>query len=134
MTRGFNSSIQNKNILWFNGMRTAGSSVSMAQMSQYLRSLVLHENHSRSKLEHRSATGQQSYAAVALRHGPARMPMRRARKPVERQKMAKRSKVRPTPSGAARKPAERGARPGFVHSSVYLPEQVYEALREAAFL
>jgi hypothetical protein len=27
----------------------------------------------------------------------------------------------------------RDARPGIVHTSVYLPEQVYEALRETAF-
>ncbi len=46
--------------------------------------------------------------------------------------MAKRSKVRPIPSGAARKPAE-GPRPGIRHSSLYLPEAVYEALRETAF-
>jgi hypothetical protein len=38
----------------------------------------------------------------------------------------KRSKAQEAP--AARKP-----RPDIVHSSVYLPEPVYEALREAAF-
>jgi hypothetical protein len=38
----------------------------------------------------------------------------------------KRSKVQEAP--AARKP-----RPDIIHSSVYLPEPVYEALREAAF-
>jgi len=46
--------------------------------------------------------------------------------------MAKRRKSRPTPSSAAREPA--GApRPDVVHSSLYLPEPVYEALRETAF-
>jgi hypothetical protein len=30
-------------------------------------------------------------------------------------------------------PASRQARPDIVHSSLYLPEPVYEALREAAF-
>jgi hypothetical protein len=46
--------------------------------------------------------------------------------------MAKRRKSRPTPSSAAREPA--GApRPDVVHSSLYLPKPVYEALREAAF-
>jgi hypothetical protein len=46
--------------------------------------------------------------------------------------MAKRRKSRPTPSSAAREPA--GApRPDVVHSSLYLPEAVYEALRETAF-
>jgi hypothetical protein len=39
---------------------------------------------------------------------------------------------RPKSSGPAR-PAGRQPRPGIVHSSVYLPEAVYEALREAAF-
>jgi hypothetical protein len=38
----------------------------------------------------------------------------------------KRSKAQEAPPG--RKP-----RPGIVHSSVYLPEAVYEALREAVF-
>jgi hypothetical protein len=38
----------------------------------------------------------------------------------------KRSKAKEAPAG--RKP-----RPDIVHSSVYLPEPVYEALREAAF-
>ena len=46
--------------------------------------------------------------------------------------MAKRSKSRPTPSGVSREPAN-GSRPDIVHSSLYLPEPVYEALREAAF-
>ena len=46
--------------------------------------------------------------------------------------MAKRSKSRPPPPRASREPAER-PRPDVVHSSLYLPEPVYEALREAAF-
>jgi hypothetical protein len=48
------------------------------------------------------------------------------------QTLAKRS---PTPPSAAKppKPPERRPRPDVVHSSVYLPEAVYEALREAAF-
>ena len=37
-----------------------------------------------------------------------------------------------TPRGLA-KPGGRQARPGIVHSSLYLPEAVYEALREVAF-
>ena len=45
--------------------------------------------------------------------------------------MAKRSKSRPAPSSAW-EPAER-PRPNVVHSSLYLPEPVYEALREVAF-
>jgi hypothetical protein len=60
------------------------------------------------------------------------MPLRRAREPVGETKMAKRSKSRPSPSGASREPAG-GPRPDVVHSSLYLPEPVYEALREAAF-
>jgi hypothetical protein len=43
--------------------------------------------------------------------------------------MAKHPKTRPTPSGASREPS--GGR--RVHSSLYLPEPVYEALRETAF-
>ena len=46
--------------------------------------------------------------------------------------MAKRSKSRPTPSSASREPAAE-PRPDVVHSSLYLPEPVYEALREIAF-
>ena len=47
--------------------------------------------------------------------------------------MAKRSKSRPAPSSASSKPSGRGLRPDVVHSSLYLPEAVYEALRETAF-
>jgi hypothetical protein len=43
--------------------------------------------------------------------------------------MAKRSKPRLTPSRASTEPAK----PERVHSSLYLPEPVYEALREVAF-
>ena len=43
--------------------------------------------------------------------------------------MAKRRKSRPAPSGASREPARRDV----VHSSLYLSEPVYEALRETAF-
>src|SRR5262249_7098949 len=42
---------------------------------------------------------------------------------------------RHTPPSAKppKKPPERRTRPDIVHSSVYLPEAAYEALREAAF-
>ena len=43
--------------------------------------------------------------------------------------MAKRRKSGPTPSSASREPA----RPDVVRSSLYMPEPVYEALRETAF-
>ena len=46
--------------------------------------------------------------------------------------MAKRRKSRPAPSSASREPAG-ASRPDVVHSSLYLPEPVYEALRETAF-
>jgi hypothetical protein len=39
----------------------------------------------------------------------------------------------PTISGAPKGPAGRRPRPDVVHSSLYLPEPVYEALRETAF-
>jgi hypothetical protein len=42
------------------------------------------------------------------------------------------AKSRPTPSNAPREPADRPRR-HVVHSSLYLPEPVYEALRETAF-
>ena len=47
--------------------------------------------------------------------------------------MAKRSKSRPAPSSASSEPSGRALRPDVVHSSLYLPEAVYEALRETAF-
>jgi hypothetical protein len=47
--------------------------------------------------------------------------------------MAKRApNPRPKTSGPAR-PQGRGWRPGIVHTSLYLPEAVHEALRRAAF-
>jgi hypothetical protein len=47
--------------------------------------------------------------------------------------MPKRSKTPPpSPKGPA-KPLGRKPRPGIIHSSIYLPEAVYEALRRAAF-
>jgi hypothetical protein len=53
-------------------------------------------------------------------------------KPVQGIKMAKRP-AQTTASGVSTKPASRQPRPDVVHSSLYLPEPVYEALREAAF-
>jgi hypothetical protein len=47
--------------------------------------------------------------------------------------MARRPKPQQTPSEPPRTPATRRQRLNIVHSSVYLPEAVYEALREAAF-
>lgn len=47
--------------------------------------------------------------------------------------MAKRTRTPPTTSGGSPKPASRKARPGIIHTSVYLPEAVYEGLRQAAF-
>jgi hypothetical protein len=47
--------------------------------------------------------------------------------------MAKRARtLRPTASAPAR-PVGRQGRPGIVHTSLYLPEALYEGLREAAF-
>jgi hypothetical protein len=49
--------------------------------------------------------------------------------------MPKRSRRGPDPiaSGARAAPESRKPRPGIVHSSVYQPEPVHEALRRAAF-
>jgi hypothetical protein len=47
--------------------------------------------------------------------------------------MAKRTKSRPIPSGASRRPADGSRRPDVVHSSLYLSETVHEALRKIAF-
>jgi hypothetical protein len=47
--------------------------------------------------------------------------------------MAKRTKMPQPPSEAPRQAAGRQPRPDIVHSSLYLPEAVYEALRETAF-
>jgi hypothetical protein len=54
-------------------------------------------------------------------------------KPVEGIEMAKRPRTQPTASSVPTKPARGQPRPGVVHSSLYLPEPIYEALREAAF-
>src|SRR6266478_8863440 len=48
-------------------------------------------------------------------------------------KMAKRPRTKPTVFGVPTKPAGRQPRPDVVHSSLYLREPVYEALREVAF-
>ncbi len=47
--------------------------------------------------------------------------------------MAKRTKAAQPPSEAPRQAAGRQPRPDIVHSSLYLPEGVYEALRTIAF-
>jgi hypothetical protein len=47
--------------------------------------------------------------------------------------MVKGPRTPPTPYGSPKGPAGRRPRPDIVHSSLYLPEPVYEALREAAF-
>jgi hypothetical protein len=47
--------------------------------------------------------------------------------------MAKRTKMPQPSSSAPRQAAGRQPRPDIVHSSLYLPEGVYEALREIAF-
>jgi len=47
--------------------------------------------------------------------------------------MAKRIRMPQPPSEAPRQPTGRQPRPDIVHSSLYLPEAVYEALRETAF-
>jgi hypothetical protein len=47
--------------------------------------------------------------------------------------MVKRPRTPPTTSGAPKEPAGRRPRLDIVHSSLYLPEPVYEALRESAF-
>jgi hypothetical protein len=53
--------------------------------------------------------------------------------PVGAQTLAKRSHTPPSAAKPPKKPPERRPRQDVVHSSVYLPEAVYEALREAAF-
>jgi hypothetical protein len=47
--------------------------------------------------------------------------------------MAKRGRLPPAPLEPPRQSAGRRPRPDIVHSSLYLPEGVYEALRETAF-
>ena len=61
------------------------------------------------------------------------MPSVRARKPTGSVFMAKRTRTLPPTSRAPAKPRGRQPRPGIVHTSVYLPEALYEALRGAAF-
>ena len=47
--------------------------------------------------------------------------------------MIKRSRTPQTGSGLPKPPAGRRPSPSVVHSSLYLPEGVHDALREAAF-
>jgi hypothetical protein len=47
--------------------------------------------------------------------------------------MVKRPRAPQIASAAPKEPAGRRPRPDIVHSSLYLPELVYEALRESAF-
>jgi len=47
--------------------------------------------------------------------------------------MPKRSKTPPRAASAPARPQSRQGRPGIVHTSVYLPQAIYEGLREAAF-
>jgi hypothetical protein len=47
--------------------------------------------------------------------------------------MPKRSRTLPPRSSEPAKPVSRKGRPGIVHTSVYLPEALYEGLRVAAF-
>jgi hypothetical protein len=47
--------------------------------------------------------------------------------------MAKRPKAQPRARSAQGRPPSPKSRPEIVHTSLYLPEPLYEALREAAF-
>jgi hypothetical protein len=47
--------------------------------------------------------------------------------------MPKRSRTPPRAASAPVRPQGRQPRPGIVHTSVYSPQDLYEALREAAF-
>jgi hypothetical protein len=47
--------------------------------------------------------------------------------------MPKRSRTSPRAASGPAKPASRQPRPGIIHTSLYLPEAVYDGLREAAF-
>ncbi len=47
--------------------------------------------------------------------------------------MAKRSRTLRPAQGKPARPVGRKPRPGTVHTSLYLPEAVYEALRKVAF-
>jgi hypothetical protein len=55
------------------------------------------------------------------------------RKAVRAIRMPKRPRAQPSASSASGEPAGRRPRPDIIHSSIYLPEAVYEALREIAF-
>jgi hypothetical protein len=61
------------------------------------------------------------------------MVRRRATKPQERETMIKRPRTPAAVSGVPKGAARPRLRPDVVQSSVYLPEPVYEALRETAF-
>jgi hypothetical protein len=47
--------------------------------------------------------------------------------------MAKRTRTLPRPPRASARPPGRQSRPGIIHTSIYLPERLYEGLREAAY-
>jgi hypothetical protein len=47
--------------------------------------------------------------------------------------MAKRTRTLPRTATAPARPVGRKGRPGIIHTSLYLPEALYEGLREAAF-
>ena len=57
------------------------------------------------------------------------MPRKGAGKPRGSENLAKRGRA----AGGPRQTTGRRPRPDVVHSSLYLPEAVYEALRETAF-
>jgi hypothetical protein len=61
------------------------------------------------------------------------MPFPRTGKPAGAKKMVKRPRTPLTAFGAPKEPAGRRPPAKIVHSSMYLPEPVYEALRETAF-
>jgi hypothetical protein len=61
------------------------------------------------------------------------MPSVRARKPTGSVFMVKRTRTLPRTSSGPAKPVGRQPRPGIVHTSLYLPEGLYEGLREAAY-
>ena len=61
------------------------------------------------------------------------MPSVRARKPTGSVFMAKRTRTLPPRSSGPARPGSRQGRPGIVHTSLYLPEGLYEGLRVAAF-
>ena len=55
------------------------------------------------------------------------------RKPTGENFLPKRTSTGPAPSGDPKKPGSRKVRTGIVHTSVYLPTDLYEGLRRAAF-